>query len=431
MSLRLFWLALLGPHTLAFAPVQLPPLAAPLSTPVFTDAERAAIVAFWAAPGRTQVRLAPARVALTPEASVWLAAFGRAARAAPPPADLALWKTWVDAKLARDRWEAGQMVGTPDNGAVPPLPGVIPAGLLHVCGDPPPLAAPVVPRQYTIDLGTGSAPLTYIDHVAVRPTSAYYRSESGVISGGTPLRRMSPTDLDALFTAAGLTPFERHVMQGVSPLEGGFDAVNTYDTGYVSIGFIQFITSRDGTGSLASVLAQEKAAKPDDFARDFHSRGIDVNSAGVYTVVDPTTGAELVGADAVSKTVADPRLVAIFQDAGQRSVAFRAVQIVTAKRSYYPADDPLVVTLADGTMLRGKVSDAIHSEAGMATLFDRKVNTGTLTPALPTAIGSVMAKHGVKTWAGLAPYEREVVAAVKYRADFLSSPGLTQPPPMP
>lgn len=425
MPFLLLWLAWFGHYSAVLAP------ALPAAAPVFSDADRTSVVAFWNAPGRAQVRLAPARVALTPEASVWRFGFNRASRTTPPPADLALWKMWVSVKFARDRWEAGQAVGAPDTGPAPPAPGVIPASLLSACGDPPLLAAPVVPWQWTINLESGGEPLTYTDHVAVSPTSPYFRSEAGVMSGGVPLRLVPPADMDALFTAAGLTPFERHVMQGVSPLEGGFDAVNTYDTGYVSVGFIQFITGREGRGSLASVLAQEKAAHPEDFARDFHRRGIDVAGDGGYVVVDPATGAELTGADAVSRTVADPRLVAVFQDAGRRSVAFRAAQVVVAKRAYYPADDALTVTLPDGSLLRGKVSDAIRSEAGMATLFDRKVNTGTVTPALPAAVSKVLAEHGVKTWEALAPFEREVVSAVTYRADFLNDPRLTQPRALP
>ena len=42
---------------------------------------------------------------------------------------------------------------------------------------------------------------------------------------------------------------------------------------------------------------------------------------------------------------------------------------------YWPADDPITITV-DGKMLTGKVADVVTSEAGLATLFDRKVNRG-------------------------------------------------------
>jgi hypothetical protein len=239
---------------------------------------------------------------------------------------------------------------------------------------------------------------------------------------------MPEQELSGLMQSAGLTPFEAHVIGAVSRLEGGFDAVNTYDIGFVSVGFIQFITAAGGNGSLAAVLAAEKTSKPLDFGHDFHSRGIDVTSDSVLAVVDPATGAELRGADAVSDTIRDPRLVAVFQAAGRRSTAFRVAQIQIAKRGYYPADDPISVTLPDGTLVTGRISDVLKSEAGMATAFDRKVNTGHAAPEVAEAVTSVMAAHHLKTLADAAPYEREVVAALQYRADFLTDKSLTQPP---
>jgi hypothetical protein len=71
--------------------------------------------------------------------------------------------------------------------------------------------------------------------------------------------------------------------------------VNTYDTGYVSIGFIQFITLADGHEDLARVMAEEKASYPQDFQNDFHRLGMDIQPGDrTLTVIDPATGAELV-----------------------------------------------------------------------------------------------------------------------------------------
>jgi len=117
----------------------------------------------------------------------------------------------------------------------------------------------------------------------------------------------------------------------------------------------------------------------------------------------------------------------VFQVAGRSSRAFRVAQIQTAKRGYYPAADPISVTLLGGATLTGRVGDVLRSEAGMATAFDRKVNTGHAAPEVAAAIASVMTAHGLKSLADVAPYEREVVAALKYRADFLADPTLGQP----
>ncbi len=211
----------------------------------------------------------------------------------------------------------------------------------------------------------------------------------------------------------------------MSKLEGGFDSVNTYDTGYVSIGFIQFITAIDGKGSLLEVLRQEKTDQPDQYAHDFHQYGLDITPDGILCVVDPVTGAELTGADAVQKTIADKRLTVIWQKAGRRSEAFQVAQIKVAKSHYWPADDVVTVTL-NGQMLTGKVSDVVKSEAGLTTLFDRKVNRGTIAP-FADVLARVMTTHNLTNIADAAQYEREIIQACKYRIDFLADTTLSQP----
>jgi len=405
-----------------------PPTPVP-AAPLWTDAERAAVVTFWNRAGRERVSFARPRAALTPEASEWFFAYDRALRRASP-ADAAAWRAWTDAQLACDRRQAAQTAGITDDGPDPPAPGLIPASLLRAVGDPPPLSAAVVPKRTVVTL-EGGPPLVYTAPIPAPPRFPSLRSAEGVISEGEPLRRMPAAELDALMREAGLSPFEARVVGAVSRLEGGFDAVNTYDTGFVSVGFIQFITGAGGDGSLASVLAAEKKDRPADFARFFHDRGIDVTPGGLYAALDPATGAELSGADAVRVTVRDPRLAAAFQAAGRSSAAFRVAQIRAAKRGYYPAADPITVTLPDGTALTGTVGDVLRSEAGMATAFDRKVNRGHVAPEVAAAVTAVLAAHRLSALAQVAPYEREVVVALKYRADFLADTGLGQPPDLP
>jgi len=429
-ALPVFLLLSLALSSCASRPAAPPPAApAAPAPPLWTDAERAECVTFWSRPGRMRVSFAPPRATLTPEASVWFSALGRALRTAPP-AEAVAWKTWTDAKFAHDRWEAAQVAGASPADPELPLPGLIPAALLRAAGDPPPLSAALVPKRYVISLDNGP-PLIYVAPIAVSPRYPSYRSAEGVISGGASLKGMPAGELDGLMRAAGLTPFEAHVVGAVSRLEGGFDAVNTYDTGFVSVGFIQFITAAGGDGSLASVLAAEKANAPADFARDFHVRGIDVTPGGLFAALNPATGAELTGPEAVQKTIHDPRLVAVFQAAGRSSMAFRIAQIQTAKRGYYPAADPITVTLPGGATLTGRIGDVLRSEAGMATAFDRKVNTGHAAPEVAAAAASVMAAHSLTTLSDVAPYEREVITALKYRADFLADKTLTQPSVLP
>jgi hypothetical protein len=253
---------------------------APVVEPIlFTDAERAQIAAYWNAPGRVSVQAPPDvaksglwQVRLTPDGSLWFLKYQIAigAAKAPPTQDpstlpaTGAWKTWVDAKLVYDRWQAKAIadsansafhVGKPATSitAPPAPPGPIPADLQAACGDPPPFANAVTPMQTTITFDDNDT-YNYLDNIKLPPSYAYYRFPQGTDTDGTALRNMTDAELIPLFAAAGFNESEQRIARAVSKLEGGFDAVNTYDTGFVSIGFIQFITAVDGKGSLLEVL---------------------------------------------------------------------------------------------------------------------------------------------------------------------------------
>lgn len=416
----------------------------------FTVDERTAIVQYWNAPGRYTLGLpasaltrGPWQVRLTPDASRWFWNYQRyiSGPGKPPPtldvkASNPDWERWIQAKLEFDRWSA-QTVADSANAMLipslaplaakegPPAPGPAPADLVAKVGNPPPFAAAVVPMQYTVTFDDGDK-YVLVDNPNMRPRYAYYRSANGVMDPGVALRNMTDAELDPLFERAGMTPSEARAAKAVSRLEGGFDAINTYDTGWVSIGFIQCITGERGDGSLMDVLAAEKVADPDAYAADFRRFGIDVNGSGVLVVVDPGTGAELTGNDAVRKVIEDKRLTAVFQRAGRRSTAFRVAQIRVARTRYWPASDTFTIT-TDGGPLTGRVSDVIASEAGMATLFDRKVNRGTIAP-FAEVLERVVRAHNCRSLEEARKYEREIIAELKYRVDFLKDPTLSQPP---
>lgn len=418
----------------------------------FTDTERARLVSYWNAPGRYRIEVSadakkgPWVARLTPAASQWLYAYSHLHNADKTPptettksvsASDAAWEQWVVAKLTYDRWSAqttaaaanAQVAATAptplDAGpAAPPLPGLIPATLLDAAGNPPDLAAAVAPLRYTITFEDGTS-IVYTDHVAVRPRNEYYRFAQGVMHPGIALSKIPDAELNSLFEETGMTPFEQHVVKAVSRLEGGFESVNTYDTGYLSVGFIQFATLQGGAGSLGDVLKQEKASRPNDFATDFHNYGLDVSPNGALVAVDPISGAELVGPQAVLKIIDDKRLTAVLQRAGARSRAFRIAQILVAKSNYYPATTTFQVTL-DNRVLTGQVADVIKSEAGMATLFDRKVNTGNIR-RLSTALAQLMTEHHLTRLEAAIAYERELIKATKWRTDFLMDKSLNQP----
>ncbi len=422
----------------------------PPPVPVFTDQERSDLVTYWNAPGRYTIGApvasgltGPWQVRLTPEGSLWFHAYQRATAGPgklPPTQDAKAgnseWETWIAARLAYDRWQAQRAADAANqtvlgqsvthSGTGPAVPGPIPPSLLAAVGNPPAFANAVAPQRYTITFDDPSDVYSYTDNTKMRERYAYYRFSKGIVSYDTQLKDMPAAELNAIFQAAGFTPGEQHIYAAISKLEGGFATVQTYDTGYVSIGFIQFVTLADGRADLSNVFQQMKTDDPTAFQADFHRFGLDVQPDRTMTVVDPATGAELVGNAAVMKIIDDKRLTAVFQRAG-RKMPFRVAQIKISKSYYWPENDPLRVTLADGTIVEGKVSDLIHSEAGIATLLDRKINVGNIR-ILADVVARIMNAHGAKTFAEASAYEREIIVAMKYRADFLADPTLGQPP---
>lgn len=449
---------------------------------LFTDKDRADIVAYWNAPGRYVLSApsdattdGPYRVRLTPDGSQWFWNYQHivAGKAKIPPTldakpkagPYAEWEAWVTARLIYDRYLAQQTADAmnsafitekyidetrpllasrggkrdssgrakPDSSdkttSVPVAPGPIPSELLLACGNPPAFASVVTPLQYQVHFDDPEETFTYTDNVKLRDRYAYYRFPRGVVAYGARLKDMPPSERDELFRAAGFSPAEQRIFSAVSKLEGGFETVQTYDTGFVSVGFIQFVTLAEGKHDLSEVLTTLKDNRPNEYQKDFRRFGIDVQTDKTLTVVDPATGAELTGNAAVLKIIDDKRLTAVFQRAG-RHPGFRIAQIKVAKSFYWPTDDMLNATLPDGTILSGKVCDCIKSEAGLACLLDRKINTGNIRILNDVAL-RVATTHNCKSIADLSVYEQEIIAGMKYREDFLADTTLAQPPAPP
>jgi hypothetical protein len=416
----------------------------------FTQSEKAAVVAYWSTPDRytidapeTAAKKGPWQVRLTPEGSLWLWNYNKvrgigklspSRDPAPQNAQQQTWEKWIEAKVAFDRWSAErtaaeanwQVLGGEKAkiAAAPADPGPAPQEMIDLAGDPPRFAAAVAPLRYTIRFEPG-VQYVYTDQVPMRPRFAYFRFAQGVQHFGVPVKQVPADELDRLLSEAGISSSEGRVMRSVSMLEGGFESVNTYDTGYLSVGLIQFATLSGGAGSLGGVLQRMKASTPDAFETEFRRYGVDVTDTGALNVVDPATGAELVGAEAVMKIIDDKRLTAVFQRAGALSRAFRVAQLQVAKDRYLPSNDTITLTV-DGQTISGKVSDFIVSEAGMATLMDRKVNTGTTDP-LTATVQRFANERKIQSLADLIPFEREIVTLLKYRKDYLLDTSLTQP----
>ncbi len=414
---------------------------------LFSEADRDSIVNFWAQPGRLIVKPwaqdGMFQVRETVAGSLWLMKYLHAIKASLIPTVDSLqssapgshqgWRAWVKNKLAYDRFLAAETcsqfnaaINHSDPMKVFPTvepPGPCPPGLATAAGDPPALAEAVPISTYEVNFGDFD--VKYHDHVQVRPDYPYYRFSSGVDFEGLAARKVDPNEYAKLLKIAGVDPATGKIVMAVSGQEGGFDAINTYDTGFVSVGLIQFASLKEGAGSLGELLLDFKQRDPFDFNKDFHQYGIDVQPDCSLDVLDPSTGVELVGPYANAEIINDKRLIAVFQRAGTLSDQFRAEQIAMAVRMFDPINDVCTFQL-NGEPVQVRVGDIIHSEAGIATLMDRKVNTGK-DWGLGKVLTDVATEHQVQDPSQLAQYESEIILKMKYRQNYLNDTALSQP----
>ncbi|MBL8065315.1 MAG: hypothetical protein JNM34_05595 [Chthonomonadaceae bacterium] len=328
---------------------------------------------------------------------------------------------------ARPTTTFSRRAGTDRTGRAPsPAPNPqdpCPARLVGLIGAPPKFAAPVRPFRHTVKLADGST-LVYTDNVKVRPKYAYYRFAAGVNSEGRAVASWSQSELSSLFAACGLTQVERNVMKTVSVKEGGFDSVNTYDTGYVSVGFVQFASLAEGSGSLGEMMALYKSTRPQAFYNDFERYGLSV-SGSTLVAIDLETGDERTGSEANAQIIADKRLIAVFQRAGQKSRDFQIAQVQSAKEQFYPANDTCRLTLG-GQTCDVRIGDVFSSEASLATLMDRKVNTGNIR-VVKDVLERLATEYNITTKEDLSSLEFVATRALAWRTDYTNSTALSRP----
>jgi Domain of unknown function (DUF4157)/D-alanyl-D-alanine carboxypeptidase len=353
-------------------------------------------------------------------------------------------RDWIGKLDAHDKWKVDRA------GAEPGDPGALPAelpGLTYVVHKasvalgPPPTATWEHKRQYAVTTVDGSS-YKYKDHVE-SPNTRY---DAGVGSSGSVGGKAKIADV---FDKAGVPAPDpatvKKVFSILSSLEGKFDAINTYDAGFISAGFIQFISGKAGTGSLVSVLRDMKAKAAAEFDTHFHSVGIDVDAKGLV-VVDPDSGAVLHGEAAVKKVMDDKRLAAAFQAAGAKSSEFQYAQARIAYAQYYMPDKQFSVVLRvkdpsrpkQTVTVSGRYGDVLRSDAGKVASVDRAVQHGTgpgggAAGTFDHACQAVVDRHGLVAVdvATLAGYEVEIVRKLHNRYNELGDGSLTQPPAAP
>lgn len=411
-----------------------------LQQPMFTEGEREQIRRFWAQPDR--IRIVPEQnpryvVNITPEGSKWIWDCNRAIPFSDASAS-ARWSDWRDrflayeqaivmrAALERNR-RAGLVDGSGDVAVLPPAPGPVPAELAKRIPNPPTCyeALPSILCEVRID---SDASYRFRIPTVMRRAYSYYRSRTGVQYAGTSLRSMSEEELAGLMKDAGIAPSPARVFAAVSLLEGGFDAFNSYDTGFVSFGLLQFASLSDGVGSLGPMLLQFKADSPAEFDKYLRRYGVDVTPDGKLVLVHPESGFEAIGSEANQLVRDDMRFAAAMCRAGARCRAFKVAQLRFSYNLYYKGmlESSLAVRFADGQPSTVRIGDFIRSEAGRATMLDRYVNTGRLSTIGPI-VQSIIDRNKLSSASQLPAYERAILDAAKYRMDFQNDRRLSQP----
>ena len=342
-------------------------------------------------------------------------------------------EAWITSFEARQQW----LLDT-SNGKEPADPGAVPVELSganvgkgKTVGAPP--ASPFTLRhQYDVTLPDKST-YQYKDVIA---DPKYLRHATGVNKEGTPLSSWKAKDMDALFDEAGVKDMDRRkAILRVSAKEGGFNAINTWDTGFVSVGALQFTTGPDGNYNIAKLLQTAKTLDAAGFDTYFRNLGVDVEpgAEGTVVVVDPDTGAVKRGADAVLAIITDKRLTAVFEHAADNWHKYLVAQLKTAVQQYWIAEQTFTIKVDAATTLTGKYGDVLKSEAGRTALLDRAVQMGPggARKTFEDECTKLARIYHLKTLDELAAYEVFVIFAVRNRIPVLEDPDLSQPPAAP
>lgn len=201
-----------------------------------------------------------------------------------------------------------------------------------------------------------------------------------------------------LVKSVGLTDVQARALQFVSRNEGKFDAINSYDKGIFSYGFIQFVGSQANGASLNRLLASMKANAPSLFDKYFKKMGIDTE--GVAVTVLNENGAKLSGDDAwiyIQNTVA---LYAPFIQAAYEPLLIKE-QLRCATTMYVQTAMNLKVPLSINgiSLVVPQISMILTSEAAITMLIDLCVNQGSggLTRLLQATIPIVAQKNRLLT----------------------------------
>lgn len=214
----------------------------------------------------------------------------------------------------------------------------------------------------------------------------------------------------------GLSRSEINVMRSVAENEGNFDAINTYDSNYLSMGIFQWTLGMSGdTGELPALLKKIKEEQSDLFMQYLGQFGIDVSSGTNTTYGYITLNGKLVNSPGSKRQFRDAPWAFRFWAMGQNP-ALQAVELkhaVGRLKNFYWKQSYSV----NGFTL----SQIITSEYGVALILDNHVNR---PGYVKRCIQKAMQKVGLNdptNWT-TADEEKVLNAYLKIRQTYGSSP---------
>lgn len=215
----------------------------------------------------------------------------------------------------------------------------------------------------------------------------------------------------SMIQSVGLTWAQAKALQYVSTHEGKFDAINSYDKGVFSYGFIQFVGAAASGASLNRLLVSMEANAPAQFARIFQRVGIDTES-GVVTVLNDD-GYKLRGDEAWFYIQRNPRLYGAFIQAGfEPSLVREQLRMANALYVQPALNYKLFLNVAGIAIQVPRLNDILTSEAILTVVIALAVNQGNggMSRIVADAVSRVAAQMRLNTLATLPQINERLVA---------------------
>jgi peptidoglycan endopeptidase LytF len=211
-------------------------------------------------------------------------------------------------------------------------------------------------------------------------------------------------------TSVGLNPQQAAALQYVSTHEGQFDAINSYDKGIFSYGFIQFVGSAAAGGSLNRLLASMKAYAPGSFARIFQAVGID-STGGTTTVLDESGNLHQ-GDDAwvyIQRTVS--LYGAFIQAAYDPQLNLEQLRMANVLYVQPALSFHLNINIAGFQITIPRLQDVLSSEGVLTLVIALAVNQGVggMSRIMADAVGRVAAQSQLYSSSALAQINQQQV----------------------